>query len=107
MRVRYTGEIEADSNACMATGVPAVYVRSTIGMLGLNVRRLQRARHKRWSDLIANFGELENPDRITAAARQELALDRRGHLPAFYTTARSFFGPAAETVVGEPPHAWI
>ena len=92
VRVRYTGEIEADSNACMATGVPADHVRNTIGMLGLNVRRLQRARQQRWSDLLASFGGLENPDWVTAAARQELALDQRGHLPAFFTTARSFFG---------------
>ena len=107
VRVRYTGEIEADSNACMATGVPADHVRNTIGMLGLNVRRLQRARQQRWSDLLASFGGLENPDWVTAAARQELALDQRGHLPAFFTTARSFFGLVAEAVVGEPPQAWI
>ena len=33
--------------------------------------------------------------------------DRCGDLPAFFTTARSFFGPVAEAVLGEHPQTWI
>ena len=107
VRVRLSGEIEADSHACTAMGVPVAQVRDTNRLLGLNVRRLQQARRRRWNDLNRMFGNLDNPRLIATAARQELTPDRRGRLPAFFTAARSFFGQAAEAVVGEPPQAWI
>ena len=53
------------------------------------------------------FGNLDDPRLITRAAQQELGLDGRGALPAFFTTARSFFGAAAEAVLGEFPQVWI
>ena len=107
VQVRATGEIEADLNACTDRGVPVEHVRYTIRMLGLNVRRLIRTRRKRWSDLNTMFGNLDDPNLITGAAQQELGLDGHGSLPAFFTTARSFFGAAAEAVLGEFPQVWI
>ena len=106
--VRDSGEIEADPDACAATGVPAEHVAHTIGLLGLDVRRLRQARRRRWSDLGRLFEDgLDDPDLIAEAARQELTPGQGGNLPAFFTTARSFFGPVAEVVLGDHPQAWI
>ena len=108
VRVRDSGEIEADPRACAETEIPAENVGHTIGMLGLDVRRLQVARRRRWSDLNKMFVDgLDDPDLVTEVARQELYPGENGHLPAFFTTARSFFGPVAETVLGEHPQVWI
>ena len=108
VRIRDTGEIEADSDACAAAGTPAQHVVHSIGVLGLDVRRLRQARRKRWSDLNRMFEDgLDDPDLITAVARQELTPGQNGGLPAFFTTARSFFGPVAEAVLGEHPQTWI
>ena len=108
VRVRDSGEIEADPRACAETEIPAENVAHTIGMLGLDVRRLQVARRRRWSDLNRILVEgLDDPDLVTEVARQELTLRENGHLPAFFTTTRSFFGPVAESILGEHPRAWI
>ena len=107
-RIRDTGEMEADPDACAATDTPARHVTHSIGGLGLDVRRLRQARQKRWSDLNRKFEDgLDDPAVITAMARQELTPGENGELPAFFTTARSFFGPVAEAVLGEFPQAWI
>lgn len=42
-----------------------------------------------------------------AAARMEFLPDETGRLPAFFTTTRSFFREAAESVLAEPPQNWI
>ena len=108
VRVRDTGEIEADSRACAETEIPVEHVAHTIEMLGLDVRRLRLARRRRWSDLNKMLVDgVDDPDSITEAARQELTPEQTGHLPVFFTTARSFFGPVAETVLAEHPQAWI
>ena len=112
VKVRDTGEIEADPDACAATGIPAEHVTHTIRMLGLDVRRLRQARRRRWSDLNSYLnGMLEDgldaPDLISEAARQELMPGQGGDLPDFFTTARSFFGPVAEGVLDECPRTWI
>lgn len=108
VRVRDTGEIEADPDGCSATDIPAAHVSHTLGMLGLDVRRLQQARRRRWSDLNKMFEDgLDDPDLITEVARQELTPGQNGHLPTFFTTARSFFDPVAETVLSEHPQEWI
>lgn len=108
VRVRDSGEIEADPRACAETEIPTENVAHTIGMLGLDVRRLEVARRRRWSDLSKMFVDgLDDPDLVTEVARQELTPGENGHLPVFFTTARSFFGPIAEIVLGEHPQAWI
>ena len=81
---------------------------NTIGKLGLDVRRLQVARRRRWSDLNRILADsLDDPNFVTVVARHELTPEENGHLPPFFTTARSFFGPVAESVLGEHPQAWI
>ena len=108
VRIRETGDMEADPDACAATGTPARHVSYSIEVLGLDVRRLRQARRKRWSDLNRMFEEgLDDPVVITAVARQELTPGENGELPTFFTTARSFFGPVAEAVLGEHPQEWI
>ena len=108
VRIRDSGEMEVDPDACAATDAPARHVVHSIGVLGLDVRRLRQARRKRWSDLNRMFEEgLDDPVVITAVARQELTPGENGELPAFFTTVRSFFGPVAEAVLGEHPQAWI
>ena len=108
VRIRDTGEIEADAVACAETEIPVEHVAYTIEKLGLDVRRLQAARRRRWSDLSKIFVDgLDDPDMVTEVARQELTPGENGHLPVFFTTARSFFGPVAETVLGEHPQVWI
>lgn len=108
VRVRDTGEIEADPDACAATEIPYEHMAWTIETLGLDVRRLQRARQRRWSGLNKMFEDgLDDPDLIIEAARQELIPGEDGRLPAFFTTARWFFGPVADIVLAEPPQTWI
>lgn len=108
LRVRNTGEIEFDADACAAAEIPVEHVAYTIDLLGLDVRRLRMARRRRWIDLIKTLEEgIDDSGLITDAARRELTPDADGCLPAFFTTARSFFGPVAETVLGEHPQSWI
>ena len=105
-RVLSTGEIEADSTACASAGFQVVHVRRTIEILGLNVRRLVRARQRKWRDLIDVYvGDLDGAGNRSSASA-ELALGEKG-LPPFFTTARAFFGPFAETVLDEPPREWV
>ena len=104
-RVRNTGEIEADSTACASAGFQVAHIRRTIEILGLNVRRLVRARQRKWRDLNDVYAD-DFDGGGTEAARAELALGEKG-LPPFFTTARTFFGPFAETVLDEPPREWI
>ena len=105
LMVRNTGEIEADETACANSGFHVEHVRRTIEILGLNVRRLKQARQRKWRDLNEVYmGELDTLG--TEAARAELTLGN-SVLPQFFTTARTFFGPFAEVVLGEPPQDWI
>ena len=109
-RVLEDGRIEADVVACTSAGVSAGDVNETIEMLNLNARRLRVERETRWRDLSDAWGEwterLGDPDQMHEAARREL-LPANGRLPPFFTTTRSYFGPLAERVLGEPPRAWI
>ena len=53
------------------------------------------------------WGELLGDSELRyETARSEL-LPVGGLLPAFFTTARCFFGPLAERVPDDPPRAWI
>ena len=91
-------------------GVSPEDVNGIIEMLNLNARRLREARERRWRALNDEWGDwterLADRDHLHEAARRELLPDR-GRLPPFFTTARSYFGPVAERVLGEAPQAWI
>lgn len=110
LRVFDDGRIEADSKACTHLGVSPEDVNGIIEMLNLNARRLREARERRWRALNDEWGDwterLADRDRLHEAARRELLPDG-GRLAQFFTTARSYFGPVAERVLGEAPQAWI
>lgn len=107
VRVLDDGSIEADAAACESEGVSADDVVRTIELLNLNARRLLVAREKRWRGLSEAWRELlDDLDEMQMAARSEL-LPVDGRLPAFFTTSRSFFAPAAESVLVEQPREWV
>lgn len=109
VRVFDDGRIEADAAACASLGASPEDVNRTIEMLNLNARRLRVARERRWRALNDEWGDwagLSDRDHLHGAARRELLPDH-GRLPQFFTTARSYFGPVAERVLGEAPQAWI
>ena len=108
LTVRYNGQIEADDIACQSEGVAVGVVEKTIAILGLNVKRLQRAREKRWKDLSEIWApEFNNAHNMTEAARRELLPNQDGCLPKFFTTRRSFFGNYGEQVLSLRPDRWI
>lgn len=106
-RVIVNGRMEADVPACESVGVSADRVRRTIEFLGLNVGRLRDARERHWralSDAWEDFAE--DLGVMEEAARGEL-LPKKGRLPRFFTTNRSYFGSVSERVLDERPRAWI
>ena len=58
MRVDYEGSVTADKTACLACSIDVDHVNRTIKILGLNVKRLQRARKERLRALNDNYGDL-------------------------------------------------
>ena len=114
LRVRSSGEIDADESACASTGFLADDVRDTIKILGLNVRRLRQAREKHRSDLadIVNrnlnaLGGIPPETALHRMARERLLPSANGAPPKFFTTIRSYFGPLAESILAEQPQSWI
>ena len=107
LRVFDDGRIEADAAACTSAGVSPEDVNRTIETLNLNARRLRAARESRWRTLNEEWGDWTDRHHLHEAARRELLPLDRGRLPQFFTTARSYFGPVAERVLGEVPQAWI
>jgi len=107
IRVLDDGQVEADPEACGSEGMSATSVTLTIELLNLNARRLRVARAKRWRALNDEWGErLADTEEMQRAARiEELPVD--GRLPEFFTTSRSYFGPAAERVLQEQPRTWV
>lgn len=106
-RVERTGRIFADEGACGAAGFAPGRVERTVGILGLNVDRLRRARRRRWDFLDRRWRRYRDDEEVmTAAAREEL-LSRLPETPKFFTTVRSYFGPSAETVLAEAPEDWV
>ena len=106
-RVLVNGTMEADAAACESVGESAAHVQRTIEILGLNVRRLRDARERRWRALNDAWKDhLDDLDVMEGAARTEL-LPNNGYLPRFFTTNRSYFGPASERILAEYPRAWV
>ena len=107
IRVLDDGQVEADPEACGSEGMSATSVTLTIELLNLNARRLRVARAKRWRALNDEWGErLADTEEMQRAARIEV-LPVDGRLPEFFTTSRSYFGPAAERVLQEQPRTWV
>ncbi len=107
-RVFSDGRIEADEKACKETGFSVDSVNETISILGLNVERLRSERERRWRGLDDRWEAYrDNAEVMEAAARSELLPSGGGKLPRFFTTARSYFAPLSESILAEPPQAWI
>ncbi len=107
-RARRNGRLDPHPEACQAAGVPVAHVEQTIEILGLNVRRLQRARRKAWRKLGEDWaGRLGDPDQADAVARHILLPDEGGRLAAFFTTSRTWLGAVGERVLAEQPQRWI
>ena len=106
MRVDYTGRVKADEKACEDASMDVNKVNKTIDILGLNVERLRRAREKHWQAL-TDQDYLGDPQKMENAVRGELLPDQDNKLPQFFSTSRSYFGPAAEKVLAEIPQSWI
>ena len=107
-RVRRDGNLGPNREACRSAGIPVARVERTIEILGLNVRRLRRARRRAWRKLGEDWADqLGDPDLAAAAARQLLLPDASGCLAAFFTTNRTWFGPVGERVLAEPPRRWV
>ena len=114
LRVRSSGEIDADDSACESTGIPADDIRDTIKILGLNVRRLRQAREKHRRALadavsknLNTLGGISPAATLEAMAREKLLPNADNAIPKFFTTVRSYFGPLAESILAEPPQSWI
>ena len=108
-RVRSDGRIEADTNACKAAGRSADNVEKTIGILGLNVQRLRRARRDYWSNLVRQTPQYRghpNPNAMRDWARSRL-LPHNGRVSKFFTATRSYFGELGERVLAQQPREWI
>lgn len=107
-RVDPEGRITPDTAACVAVGVPASRVTESIRLVGLDGERLRRARVAVRADLLRLSADHEDDSaEMEEVARQVLLPDGEGRLFEFFTTARSFFGEAAETVLAEAPQEWV
>lgn len=107
-RVRRDGRLDPHPESCRSAGVPVAHAQWTIEILGLNVRRLRRARRKVWRKLGEHWADwLDDPNLATVAARQVLLPDEGERLAAFFTTGRTWFGPLAERVLSQRPRRWI
>ena len=108
VKVRLTGEIEADEAACQKHGISVEKVCRTIKILGLNVRRLRLAREKRWKALAKVWQrDYEDKQIMYAAARKELLPDNTERLSGFFTTSRCYFREVGEQVLAQAPQSWI
>ena len=104
MEVGYDGRIRANELACEKANIDVRRVDRTIGILGLNVERLRRARERRWSALSDNWQDrLHDREAMEGAARTELLPTEDNCLMRFFTTSRSYFGPLGEEILmGHP-----
>lgn len=107
-KVDAEGQITPNERGCVKAGIPAARVTATIAMLRLNEERLRQDRMDRWFALLSVWsGYAKDAARLRRAARRALLPDATGRLREFFTTARSYFGGAAETVLAEAPEEWV
>ena len=107
-RVRYSGKIEPNPEACFQTGISEDSVNRTIARLGLDVGRLRSARSKRWAHINAAYKDyFDNGTIMKPAAGAELLPDGSGTLPQFFTTNRSYFRYYADPVLAAGNSPWV
>ena len=108
LQVSFDGRIEADTEVCQTRGIAADKVEKSIGILGLNVERLRRAREARWNALSENWADdIGNSEVMESAASAELLPDKENQLFRFFTTSRSYFGVYGESLLDKHPRTWI
>jgi uncharacterized protein (TIGR02646 family) len=113
VQVNEDGSLVVDPTACGQVGVPETAVSDHIRGLGLNVGRLSNLRAAVRTELIIAFLEFatlppqQTDEHLIAMAESRLLPDPVGVLARFFPTARSFFGPVAETILSRPPQSWI
>jgi predicted component of type VI protein secretion system len=111
--VNEDGVLSADPASCAAQGVNVTSVEKHILGLRLNVGRLRNQREAVRAALTQTyqiFSELQQPtfqQQLIAFAESQLLPNGSNRLSPFFTTSRSFFGPVAEQILKQPPHAWI
>ena len=106
-RVRADGLIHADEEACARAGIAARRVETTLDVLRLNVPRLRRARANIWRALDNIWAAHRGDSRAMTGGAHRALMPANGRLPKFFTTRRSWFAPAGETVLAQAPQAWI
>ena len=106
-RVRADGLIQADEEACAQAGISACRVETTLKILQLNVPRLRRARADIWRALDDAWKPHRGDSRAMTGGAHRALMPANGRLPKFFTTRRSWFAPAGETVLVQAPQAWI
>lgn len=107
-RVDPEGRIEPDAAGGSAAGIPASVVEDSLRLLGLEVERLRRACVGARGDRLRLSADHEDDAAaMEEIARQVLLSNAPGRLFEFFTTARSYFGAAAETVLAEAPGEWV
>lgn len=107
LKVRADGQIEAHERACGDAGFSPEDAGRSIKTLNLNARRLVRARRSQWSDLVDLTANVTDQTDMVDWIRTVLTPDERGRLQPFFTTSRSYFGPAGERVLARRPHDWV
>ncbi len=113
VRVDEEGQLRSDQAGCVQHGIDPAIVDAHIFGLGLNVGRLCHQREAVRAVLAAAFQDLDalGPARrdegLLVLAGNRLLPDDQGKLAPFFSTARSFFGPAAEVILARPPQPWI
>ena len=107
-RVRPNGKIEANPEACYATGISEASVNRTIAILGLDVGRLRSARSKKWADINEAYKDFLHDETVMRlAAKAELFPNNGGTLPKFFTTTRSYFQHYADSVLAGGDCTWV
>lgn len=107
LAVRADGRIEPDEAACRDTGFKPEDAHRSIKTLKLNAKRLRRARHSQWNDLVDLSANVRDEAGMAVWIRTVLTPDEQGRLQPFFTTSRSYFGPAGELALAEKPLHWI
>ena len=105
------GRLEPDPSACAQVGTDPSSVEHTIDVLGLNVRRLRRARERRWRSLRQLWRDrFEDPGLVLKGAKTELLPSASSELPPYFTTSRCFFGTLTDGIddlLAARPQSWI
>ena len=108
-KVRFDGLIEADEDACKATGVSASDMKKTINLLGLNAERLRRVRERRWEALSDAYNrDFDNPEMMDSVVRvANFSLTKQAVYPDSLLQAVRTLAAMAKKSWRRSPREWI